>query len=227
MALGVSQVLGLGSAAAGALQAGISAFGMQKAKKQAFQAVDAIPTYTEDPEVKKMLEMRRARLGMGLGAAAKQTAEQGIASSAAQATTAAQQMRPGSGLAAIGAIQKQSQRGATQVAGMEEQAREKNLLGFERAVGEAGAERQRRMASEKEKAQTKANIRLEQLAAKKAAVQQGLNAFASGLTTAATAGMGGEEGLAGMFKKKANFGGLTKAARSKSVLPFEQGYGPQ
>ena len=41
---------------------------------------------------------------MGLGAAAKQTAEQGIASSAAQATTAAQQMRPGSGLAAIGAI---------------------------------------------------------------------------------------------------------------------------
>lgn len=225
--MGPTQILGLASAGAGALQAGISAFGMQKAKKQAFQAVDAIPTYTEDPEVKKMLEMRRARLGMGLGAASRQTAEQGIASSAAQATTAAQQMKPGSGLAAIGAIQKQSQRGATQLASMEEQARERNVAGFERAVGAAGAERQRRMASEKEKAQTKANIRLEQLAAKKAAVQQGLNAFASGLTTAALGG-GEEEGLAGMFKKKkANFGSLTSAARSKSVQPFEQGYGPQ
>jgi hypothetical protein len=187
--------MGLASAGVGALQAGISSIGMGKAKKQAFKAIESIPTYMEDPETKALLSMRKARLGMGLGAASRQIAEQGIAASAAQATSAAQQMGRGAGLSAIGAIQKQSARQSQQLGLQEEQAQERGRMAYERAVGEAAVERRRAFASEQEKKQLAANIRLEQLAAKKAAVQQGIKGITSGLTSAITAGLfGGEEG---------------------------------
>jgi hypothetical protein len=138
--------LGLGQAVSGMI-------GQRKAKKEFFQSFDKQRTYKADPEIQKMLEARRGRLGMGIGSASRQIAEQGIASSAAQATSAAQQMGRGAGLSAIGAIQKQSQRGATQLAAMDEQAREQNLAGFERAAGAASSERARQFASESEKEQ--------------------------------------------------------------------------
>lgn len=188
--------IGLGQAVGGMI-------GMQKAKKEAFKSFDAQRTYKADPEVQKMLEMRRGRLGMGLGSASKQMAEQGIASSAAQATSAAQQMGRGAGLSAIGAIQKQSQRGTTQLAGMEEQAREQNLAGFERAVGAASSERARQFASESEKEQARTAIRMQQLAAKKQAVSQGLSG-AIGSATGVAMG-GGEGGIDfSKFKKAKN-----------------------
>jgi hypothetical protein len=184
--------IGLGQAVSGMI-------GQRKAKKDFLGTFEKQRTYQADPEVQKMLEMRRGRLGMGLGSASRQIAEQGIASSAAQATSAAQQMGRGAGLSAIGAIQKQSQRGATQLAGMDEQAREQNVAGFERAVGAASSERARQFASESEKEQARTAIKGEQLAAKRAAVSQGLSGAIG--SAASFAGSGGlDEGFS--FKKK-------------------------
>jgi hypothetical protein len=177
----IGTAIGLGQAVSGMI-------GQRKAKKEFLQSFDKQRTYKADPEVQKMLEMRRGRLGMGLGSASRQMAEQGIASSAAQATSAAQQMGRGAGLSAIGAIQKQSQRGATQLAGMDEQAREQNLAGFERAVGAASSERARQFASESEKEQARTAIKGEQLAAKRAAVSQGLSGAIGSATGVAMSG---------------------------------------
>jgi hypothetical protein len=198
IAAGVGTAIGLGQAVSGMV-------GQRKAKREAFQAFDKQRTYQADPEVQKMLEMRRGRLGMGLGSASRQIAEQGIASSAAQATSAAQQMGRGAGLSAIGAIQKQSQRGATQLAGMEEQAREQNLAGFERAVGAASSERAKQFASESEKEQARTAIKMQQLAAKKQAVSQGLSGAAGAASSFASGGA--DVGSLG-FKKKASSGVL-------------------
>lgn len=193
--LSFGEVLGLGSAGLGFLQAGISAIGMGKARKKAFKAVEDIKTYTEDPETKAALAMRKARLGTGLSAEAKNIAKQGIGTAAASATKGALSMGKGAGLATIGAIQRQSGRQAQQLGLQEEQAQERSRMAYERAVGEAAGERRRAFASEQEKQQLMANIRLEQLAAKKAAVQQGIKGITSGLTSAATAGLfGGERG---------------------------------
>jgi hypothetical protein len=177
----IGTAIGLGQAVSGMI-------GQRKAKKEFLQSFDKQRTYKADPEVQKMLEMRRGRLGMGLGSASKQMAEQGIASSAAQATSAAQQMGRGAGLSAIGAIQKQSQRGATQLAAMDEQAREQNLAGFERAAGAASSERARQFASESEKEQARTAIKGEQLAAKRAAVSQGLSGAIGSATGVAMSG---------------------------------------
>lgn len=195
IAAGVGTAIGLGQAISGMV-------GQRKAKKEAFQAFDKQRTYQADPEVQKMLEMRRGRLGMGLGSASKQMAEQGIASSAAQATSAAQQMGRGAGLSAIGAIQKQSQRGTTQLAAMDEQAREQNLAGFERAVGAASSERAKQFASESEKEQARTAIKMQQLAAKKQAVSQGL----SGAMGAASSFAGGGMDIGGGRKNKSGSG---------------------
>lgn len=181
----IGTAIGLGQAVSGMI-------GQRKAKKEFLSAFDKQRTYKADPEIQKMLEMRRGRLGMGLGSASRQIAEQGIASSAAQATSAAQQMGRGAGLSAIGAIQKQSQRGATQLAAMDEQAREQNLAGFERAVGAASSERARQFASESEKEQARTAIKGEQLAAKRAAVSQGLSGAIGSATGAAMSGDGFE-----------------------------------
>lgn len=185
--LGAGAILGLGEAGVGALQAGISAFGMQKAKKNMFQEFDKIQTYKADPEIQKILEMRKARLGMGLGSATKQQAMQGIESSAAQATTAAQQMKAGAGLGVLGKIQKTSQAGKLNLAAQDEAARERSMGAYERAAGLASAERAKQFASEKEKQEARYNIRAQQLAAKKQAVQQGINAIGAGLSAAAGA----------------------------------------
>jgi hypothetical protein len=193
--LSFGQILGLGAAGVGALQAGISAIGMGKTKRQAFKAIEDIPTYTEDPETKAALAMRKARLGTGLSAEAKNIAKQGIGTAAASATKGALSMGKGAGLATLGAIQRQSARQSQQLGLQEEQAQERGRMAYERAVGEAAVERRRAFASEQEKKQLAANIRLEQLAAKKAAVQQGIKGITSGLTSAITAGLfGGEEG---------------------------------
>ena len=219
-AAGIGAAIGLGQAVSGMI-------GQRKAKREFLGEFEKQRTYKADPEIQKMLEMRRGRLGMGLGSASRQIAEQGIASSAAQATSAAQQMGRGAGLSAIGAIQKQSQRGATQLAGMEEQAREQNLAGFERAVGAASSERARQFASESEKEQARTAIKGEQLAAKRAAVSKGLS---GAIGSAASFAGGSNEGdslfpaSASRLTKKAGRGLLKMggAAMSGATSPAEQ-----
>jgi hypothetical protein len=236
--------LGLGQAVSGMV-------GQRKAKKEFFQAFDKQRTYKADPEIQKMLEARRGRLGMGLGSASRQIAEQGIASSAAQATSAAQQMGRGAGLSAIGAIQKQSQRGATQLAAMDEQAREQNLAGFERAAGAASSERARQFASESEKEQARTAIKGQQLASKREAVSRGLSgaagalaSFAGGLsddtslfpasakrlTNKATRGITkmGRAAMSGATSASENkmFLGRQAAGQSRGILPGEENMFP-
>ncbi len=188
-----SVIAGLVGAGVGALQAGIGAIGLGKVKKAAIESVEKLPTYTADPEVQRALEMRKARLGMGLGAATKQILGQGIGTAAAQATRAAQQMGRGAGLSTIGAIQRQAQKGIQQLAMQEEQAQEMNRRAYEGALRMSSAERARQFASEQEKEQLKANIKLEQLAARRAAIGQGLSGITSAATGLAMSGLGGSK----------------------------------
>lgn len=186
MAIDPLAAIGMGI---GGLQAGISALGMAKATRQAEKGIEDISTYTADPEIKKILQMRAARLGMGLGATTKALAQQGIGTSAAQATKSALAMGKGAGLGTIGAIQKQSSRQYQQLAAQEEQAQEESRRGYERAASAASAERARQFASEQEKQQLKANIALEKLAARRAMLSQGLSALAG--SAASSIGSGG------------------------------------
>ncbi len=189
-----SVIAGLVGAGVGALQAGIGAIGLGKTKKAAMESVEGLPTYTADPEIQRALEMRKARLGMGLGATTRQIAEQGIGTAAAQATRAATQFGKGAGLSSIGAIQRQAQRGIQQLAMQEEQAQEMNRRAFEGAARMSAAERTKQFASEQEKEQLKTNIKLEQLAARRAAIGQGLSGITSAATGLAMSGLGGGTG---------------------------------
>lgn len=189
-----SVIAGLVGAGVGALQAGIGAIGLGKTKKAAMESVEGLPTYTADPEIQRALEMRKARLGMGLGATTRQIAEQGIGTAAAQATRAATQFGRGAGLSSIGAIQRQAQRGIQQLAMQEEQAQEMNRRAFEGAARMSASERTKQFASEQEKEQLKTNIKLEQLAARRAAIGQGLSGITSAATGLAMSGLGGGTG---------------------------------
>ncbi len=175
--------IGLGQSVAGMI-------GMGKAKRNVNKSIDAMKTYSANPEVNKYLEMRRQKLGTGLGGTATKLAQQGIESAAGQASSAAQQMGRGAGLSTIGAIQKQKQSGYGQLAGQSAAAEQQNMASFGQAVGLAGAERQKQFASEQEKQQLKTNIKLQQLAAKRAMVSQGLQgaigAAASGAAASAS-----------------------------------------
>jgi hypothetical protein len=141
-------------------------------------------------------------------------------------------MGRGAGLSAIGAIQKQSQRGATQLAGMEEQAREQNLAGFERAVGAASSERARQFASESEKEQARTAIKMQQLAAKRQAVSQGLSGAIGSATGVAMSGAGEDNSLFSPSAKRLTSRatkGVTKMGRpamSGSISAAEAGMFP-
>lgn len=177
--------IGMGVGALQALGSGISIpFAASKAKK----AVEGISTYKVDPEVLKILEMRRARLGMGFGGAARGLAIQGIESAAAGATTAAQQMGRGAGLATIGAVQKRRGAQYQELAAKEEQLQEEQRRAYERTAGAATAERARQFASQQEKEQLRASIALEKLASARAGLSQGI----SGITGSAAAALYGK-----------------------------------
>lgn len=201
-----SAAIGAGIGILGGLsQALIGGIGAGRARKDSEKAIEAIKTYTADPEIQKMLAMRKARLGMGLGATTKQLALQGIGTSAAAATRAAGLQGKGAALSTIGAVQKQSQRGYQQLAAQEEAAQEESRRAYERAGMAASAERARQFQSEQEKQQLKANIELEKLAARRAMLSQGLQ----GLTMAGMSLVGSDA-----FYKKPT------PETPKSTMPF-------
>jgi hypothetical protein len=196
-------VLGLAGAGIGALQAGISAFGMGNARKRAEEGIEAIQTYTASPEASAFLQEAKQRVGTGLGATATDIARQGIGASAAQATRAALMSGRGGGLGLIGAIQKQQARSFQDLARQSAQAEQMNLARYGQGVQLYGMERARQFQSEQEKQQLKANIELERLAARRAMLSQGLSGLTSGLSAAAMTGFGsktpkiGGEGVQG------------------------------
>lgn len=175
----LSLVSGAVGVAAGLGQTLGGLIGMRKKRLEAEKAVNDIQTYTADPELKKVLQMRAARLGIGLSGTARDIANQGIQSAAAGATKSALAMGRGSGLSAIGAIQRQSQRQSQQLALQEEQAQEQSRRGYENAAMAASADRIREFQSNQEKQQLNANIAMEKLAAKRAMLQQGLSGLLS------------------------------------------------
>jgi hypothetical protein len=192
MPLEQSTALGLAQMGIGGIEALISGLGMKKATTAAEKGIEGISTYKADPELLKALQMRQARLGMGLGATTRQIAQQGIGTAAATATKAAQMMGKGAGLSSIGAIQKQSERGYQQLALQEEAAQERSRQAYERAAGVAASEKYRQFASEQEKQQLKANIALEKLAARRAMLAQGLSGLTGGASgMVASGGYGG------------------------------------
>lgn len=174
--------------AIGGIQAGIGAIGMRKARRASEKAIEGIGTYTESPEIQKLYKMQQQRLGTGLGATARGIAKEGIEASTGQAVTQAQQMGRGSGLAAIGALAAGRQRAYRDLAGQEAAAEERNIGRFAQATQLSASERARRMAGQQEKAQLKANVALQRLAAKRAMVSQGLSAAAGSAASAATDG---------------------------------------
>lgn len=190
MALPLATGLALAGAGIGALQAGISAIGMGKARKKAEEGVESIQTYTASPEAAAFLQEAKQRVGTGLGATATDIAKQGIGASAAQATRAALMSGKGAGLGLIGAIQKQQSRSFQDLARQSAQAEQMNLARYGQGVQLYGMERARQFASEQEKQQLKANIELERLAARRAMLAQGLSGLTSGLSSAAMTGFG-------------------------------------
>jgi len=174
--------------AIGGLQAGIGSIGMRKTRQAADKAIEGIGTYTESPEIQKLYKMQQQRLGTGLGATARGVAKEGIEASTGQAVTQAQQMGRGSGLAAIGALAAGRQRAYRDLAGQEAAAEERNIGRFTQATQLSASDRARRMAGQQEKAQLKANVALQRLAAKRAMVSQGLAAAAGSAASATTDG---------------------------------------
>ena len=177
----IGTTIGLGQAAIGAI-------GMRKVRRAADKAIEGIGTYTESPEIQKLYKMQQQRLGTGLGATARGVAKEGIEASTGQAVTQAQQMGRGSGLAAIGALAAGRQRAFRDLAGQEAAAEERNIGRFTQATQLSASDRARRMEGQQEKAQLKANVALQRLAAKRAMVSQGLAAAAGSAASAAAEG---------------------------------------
>jgi hypothetical protein len=98
----------------------------------------------------------------------------------------------------IGSIQAQKQKGALQLAGQEEAAMQRNQAGLTQAAGLQAREKEKAFKSAQEKQSLKANIALQEVAAKRAAISQGV----AGITGSAAALASGGNPFAGMFGKK-------------------------
>jgi len=194
MALPLAAVLGLAQAGVGVGQAISGMVNMKRTKRRADAAIEGIETYKPSKEISGIYEGAKLRSTKGLGGASKQLATRGIEAGAQAAMGAAKDRK--AGLAMIGSTQAQRQQGALQLAGMEESALERNQGKLTQAAGLMGAEQEKAFKSRQEKQSLKANIALNEVAAKRAAISQGLSAVSSGLGNAAS--MGGS----GMFGKK-------------------------
>ena len=168
----------------GAIQAGVGLINMRKTKKAASAAIDAIEEYKPAKEISDVYEGAKLRSTKGLGGASKQLATRGIEAGAQAAMGASKDRK--AGLALIGSTQAQRQQGALQLAGMEESALQRNQAGLTQAAGLMGAEKEKAFKSRQEKQSLKANVALQQVAAKRAAVAQGI----AGITSSAAAAMG-------------------------------------
>ena len=188
--------LGMLEAGVGAAQAIGGLINMRKKKKEAEDAVNAIGTYTPSQENAGVYEGAKMRASKGLGGAARQIATQGIEGAAQSAMGAAGDRKAGLGM--IGSIQAQKQKGALQLAGQEESAMQRNQAGLTQAAGLQAREKEKSFKSAQEKQQLKANIALQEVAAKRAAISQGI----AGITGSASAAASGGNPFAGLFGKR-------------------------
>lgn len=187
-------IMGLAQSAVGIGQAVGGMINMRKAKNKANAAIEGIETYTPSKEISGVYEGAKMRSTKGLGGASKQLATRGIEAGAQAAMGASKDRK--AGLAMIGGVQAQRQEGALKLAGMEESALERNQGTLTQAAGMMAGEKEKGFRSRQEKQSLKANVALQQVAAKRAAISQGLGAAAQGLGNAANA-----QGGSGIFSK--------------------------
>jgi hypothetical protein len=178
--------LGMLEAGVGSAQAILGMIGMGKAKRKANDAIDAMSTYKPSQEISGVYEGAKMRSTKGLGGSARQLATQGIEAGAQAAMGAAQDRK--SGLGMIGSVQAQRQKGALQLAGQEEAAKKQNEAGLTQAAGLQAREKEKAFKSQQEKQSLKANVALQELAAKRSAVSQGVSGIAGGLSAGALGG---------------------------------------
>jgi hypothetical protein len=208
--------LGFLQAGVGTAQAITGMIGMGKAKRKAEAAVEAIGTYRPAQEIGQVYEGAKLRSTTGLGGASKQLATQGIERAATGALAASQDRRAGLGL--VGTSQEMKQRGALQLAKMEEEAQARNQAALTQTARMQGAEKEKSFKSAQEKQSLKANIALQEVGAKRAAITQGFGAVAGGLATAA--GAGEANPLKGILGKGAKFiGGLFGKKKKTAATP--------
>ena len=201
--------LGMLEAGVGAAQALTGLLGMGKAKRKANDAIEAMATYRPSQEIAGVYEGAKMRSTKGLGGAARQAATQGIEAGAQAAMGAAQDRKAGLGM--IGSVQAQRQKGALQLGAQEEAAQRQNQDALTQAAGLQAREKEKSFKSEQEKQSLKANVALQEVAAKRSAISQGLGGIASGLTAGAMTGeknplgdyaKAGIKAVAGLYGKK-------------------------
>lgn len=169
---------------------------LRRDKRRAEEAINAIGTYNPSQEIAGVYEGSKMRASKGLGGAARQLATQGIEGAAQSAMGAAGDRKAGLGM--IGSIQAQKQKGVLQLAGQEEAAMQRNQAGLTQAAGLQAREKEKAFKSAQEKQQLKANIALQEVASKRAAISQGL----AGITGSASAFASGGNPFAGLFGKR-------------------------
>jgi hypothetical protein len=187
-------IMGLAQAGIGIGQAIGGMVNMRRTKKRADAAIEGIETYNPSKEISGVYEGAKMRSTKGLGGASKQLATRGIEAGAQAAMGASKDRR--AGLAMIGGVQAQRQEGALKLAGMEESALERNQGTLTQAAGMMAGEKEKGFRSRQEKQSLKANVALQQVAAKRQQISQGLGAAAQGLGNAAIA-----QGGSGIFSK--------------------------
>lgn len=179
---GAQAAIGIGQAIGGMVNMG-------KKKRAAEAAINAIEEKKPSKAISDVYESAKLRSTKGLGGASKQLATRGIEAGAQSAMGAAKDRK--AGLALIGSTQAQRQQGALQLAGMEESALQRNQAGLTQAAGLITSEEDKALKSRQEKQSLKANVALQEVAAKRAAISQGLSAASQGLGNAASAGGSG------------------------------------
>lgn len=186
------------SAGVGAAQATIGMLGMKKKKKAASEAIDAMETYAPSQEIMGEYSAAKTRAAGGLGGAAKTLYQQGSQQAMAAGLNSATSRK--GGLTAAGAIAGQAQKGALELAAQDEQAKKANEATRRQMASAVAGEKSKAFQSRQQKQQLKTNIALQELAAQRAMVSQGLSAVGRGLTAASFSGE--DSPFSGMFKKK-------------------------
>jgi len=196
MALGAQAIMGGIGVAAGIGQAIGGFINLRRDKRRAEEAINSISTLKADQGVLQAAESAKMRSTKGLSGSSRKLATEGIESAAMTAFKQAKDLKSGQGL--VGTGEEMRQKGALQLAKMEEEAKVRNEASAMSGAKAAAAEKTKEAKSIQEKQQLKANIALQEVASKRAAISQGL----AGITGSASAFASGGNPFAGLFGKR-------------------------
>ena len=174
----------------GLFQAGAGIIGQKKVRKAAEKSINDIEDYTESQYAKEGLAAAKEDVNVPMPGMSQAQEQLGLATSSALRSA---RTRKG-GLQSVGVLAEGERRG---ILDLGTKAAEFKLGARQRLQGQRQLmtqEREKAIASRREKASLKANMALERLAAKRAMVSQGLSAVAGAAASAASAGGGSKAG---------------------------------